>query len=151
MTPNETRLDPQKVAALTMLLSRLAVHYFRPDFTEGHAKLLIEDYVQDLAGCSVADVEHAIKVYRTTPAPNGKSKYFPDVATLLQIASQKAQERAARQTAQRALPDSRPSFWWLQDHWKPHWQESEIPAEHADAYRKWIARPRATGASAKFK
>jgi hypothetical protein len=49
------------------------------------------------------------------------------------------------------IDDDRPANWWLQDHWKPHWREDEIPPDEMPAYRKWIARPRATGASAKFR
>src|SRR3954466_2645273 len=46
---SNSRKDPQKTATIALLLSRLAVHFYRPDFTEGQARSMIGDMVGDLS------------------------------------------------------------------------------------------------------
>lgn len=124
------------------MLSKLAQHYYRPDFTDAQARTLIEDYLHDLMEFDLEEVEFAIATYRTSD-----ERFFPRSGQLRKIIATRAAERAATaRICDRPLPDSRPHFWWLQDHWKPSWKESEIPEEHRSAYEKRKARPRPTGA-----
>jgi hypothetical protein len=75
------RMEAQSRATVTMLLSRLAIHYYRPDFTEGQAKCLIQDMLEDLDTFSVREVELAIKTYRQ----NAENRFFPRGADLRKI------------------------------------------------------------------
>ena len=124
------------------MLSKLAVHYYRPDFNEGQARSLIADMVQDLSEFSVGEIEAAIAAYRQAPPPPGKQKYFPDSGALRQLA---AAERRHRQEVSERAPlcnfDSRPCAWWYQpkNRWKPHWREEDIPDDKREAYDRWIA------------
>lgn len=109
-----------------MMLSKLAMHYYRPDFTQAQAKLLIADYVRDLAPYALGDVQTAMDEYRRAP----DSKFFPAVGELLRRCEAAVKERLARTKPQRPLPtESRPIMWWRlpRELWKPHWRESEIP------------------------
>lgn len=119
-----------------MLLSRLAIHYYRPDFTEGQAKLLIQDYVHDLADFAVCDVEAAIRDYRQQPT-KGKAKYFPDSAQLRELATENAKHRSKMSAPERKpYHQSRPNAWYLRPRaqWESHWHEDEIPAFYREHY-----------------
>lgn len=124
------------------MLGRLAIHYYRPDFTEGQAKLLIQDYLSDLCNYKPEAIRDAISEYRQDP----KSKYFPTVGQLVSILKAKQAEAAkwARydNDIRPEFGDSRPHFWWAQDRrlWKPHWRESEIPSEWREAHDRRKAR-----------
>lgn len=121
-----------------MALARMAIHFYRPDFTEQHAKLLIQDYVTDLSDLDTCDVETAIRTYRQAPPQPGKPKYFPDSATLRQLAVAAAKDRILMSRPLKPLTDSRPIMWWLrpQESWKPNWRESDIPQDEMATFQK---------------
>jgi len=138
-TPATMGMARQEKATVALLLSKLAVHYYRPDFTEGQARQLIGDMVEDLAEYRVDEIERAITAYRRQPPAPGKAKYFPDSGTLRNFANI---ERRERIEAEKAKPkrfecgESRPIMWWTlpANLWRSHWQESEIPVDHWDQY-----------------
>lgn len=115
---------------MATVLSRLAIHYYRPDFTEGQAKLLVEDMVEDLRQFGPTIVADACSEYRR----RRDSKFFPTSGVLRAIcneieqASAKSAREAARGSA-RPAQGFRPNFWWLQprEHWPPDWGERDVP------------------------
>lgn len=134
---------------MTALMS-LSVHYYRPDFTEGQARVLIRDMLEDLAEFTPEQVDAAIRSYRRDP----KSKFFPTSGQLIEKATQARKEQVEADKAARsrkAIPefgDSRPLMWWTQAPylWKPHWKEADIPAEWRDSFRRRLAAKRREGA-----
>lgn len=132
-SPTNSRKDPQKTATIALLLSRLAVHFYRPDFTEAQAKSMISDMVGDLADLAVCDIEKAIEAYRKTAFPMGKFKPFPDSGTLRKLAADELKRRAElgmRGRKRTEWDPPRANMWWVQDRplWQPHWRETEVPA-----------------------
>lgn len=121
------------------MLLRLAISYYRPNFTEGQAKLLVKDMVNDLDRYHVSEIEVAIQKYRRDAA----NKYFPRSGQLIELieADRKDRRAAVRETHKRdcipagpdgiAYPDGkyRPLMWWhlSKQLWKPHWREAEVP------------------------
>ena len=71
--------DDRKMKAA--ILSKLALHFWRPDFTSAQAGMLIGDYLEDLKWYAPTAVEHACKVYRRKP----DSRFFPTSGQLLGI------------------------------------------------------------------
>lgn len=63
----------QKDEAILLLLARLALLYWRPDFTPGQAKQLYVQYLEDLRDFAFSDVSEAIQKYRRNP----ENKFFP--------------------------------------------------------------------------
>lgn len=140
---SETKSDPQKNATIAVLLAKLAVHYYRPNFTENQAKSLIGDLVEDICEFSVAQIEVAIRQYRQAAS----SKYFPTSGQLREIlfANKKhADEMATKWVGSEGKPlvpqfgESRPHFWWMKPRqlWQVHWREDEIPEEHAAMFQR---------------
>lgn len=133
---------------MTALMS-LSVHYYRPDFTEGQARVLIRDMLEDLAEFTPEQVDAAIRAYRRDP----KSKFFPTSGQLREKAAEcrKEQIENARTSGKRkAIPefgDSRPILWWTQMPylWRPHWKEADIPEEWRDSFRHRLALKRKSG------
>jgi hypothetical protein len=120
---------------VTTALMGLSVHYYRPDFTEGQARVLIRDMLEDLGEFTASQVNNAIRSYRQDP----KSKYFPTSGQLRELASgARREERLACDTKPVRLEfgDSRPLKWWCQSQkmWQRHWREDEIPQEHKAQY-----------------
>ena len=117
-------------ATVVLMLSKLAVHYYRPDFTEGQARSLIADMVVDLSEFTLGEVEAAIVAYRQQAPSPGKAKYFPDSGTLRQLASAERKHRREVQAAPvRALFPGRPLMWWMRSKrlWHPTWLENDVP------------------------
>jgi hypothetical protein len=148
-----SRPEPQKASVIAVLLSRLAVHFYRPDFTENQAKSLILDMVEDLGEFAVCDVETAIREYRRDP----EARFFPRSGELCKRCYQaryereQADKRAAttpeppgehHPVAQRGpeFGEFRPLMWWglPKALWKPHWRDEEIP----DEWRAVVAQRR---------
>lgn len=129
------------------MLSKLAVHFYQADFTEGMAISRIKDMVGDLAEFAIPDIEKAIENYRRMPFPPGKFKPFPDSGTLRQLASVERSHKAELEKRgpgriQPQFGESRPNMWWLQDRrlWRSHWREQEAPfgekvRDHDGSYR----------------
>jgi hypothetical protein len=80
-TPAEIEAASAKDAAILVLLGKLAVHYWRPDFTPGQARQLYADYVDDLREYALSDINDAMVKYRR----NAESKFFPTSGQLVGI------------------------------------------------------------------
>lgn len=98
--------------------------------------MLFADFVEDLTEFTVEEIETACRLYRQ----DGTKQFFPKPGELRSVA---LKERSDRIAIERLGPpiknfDSRPIMWWMRrrEAWKPHWRESEIPAEEFPAYRK---------------
>jgi hypothetical protein len=122
------KIDRQKAEQLSTLLRRLAIPYYRPDFTEQQATALIADYILDLAEFAICDVEEAARVYRKDP----KSEFFPKPGVLCKLASDARKERNARsdrKPMKLEFGEARPLMWWTQpvQLWRSNWRESETP------------------------
>ena len=136
--------DRQKRAQIILMLSRLAIHYYRNDFSEAQARLLIEDLVNDIVHCTIYDIEKAIQSHRRDP----RARFFPTSGQILgQI--EKARKDAVEAQRVRETPkvkpefgDSRPIMWWLQRKrfWKPHWRVEDIPEREREPYQRWLAK-----------
>lgn len=124
---SETTSDPQKAATIAVLLTRLAVHYYRPDFTEGQAKSLIRDMVEDLSAYGVSEIDQAIKDYRR----NGLNRFFPTSGQLLApILERRKELHQDAKISSKPLPnESRPLMWWMLPRklWKQNWREADAP------------------------
>ena len=78
-SPEERQAVASKDEAILVLLGQLALHYWRPDFSEGQARQLYTDYLDDLRPYSVADIDRAMKSYRR----NGDNKFYPTSGQLI--------------------------------------------------------------------
>ena len=60
---------PPKATAkdFAVCLGRLALHYWRPDFTAEQAKLLYQDFISDLAGVTAEELNEACGEWRRGP------------------------------------------------------------------------------------
>lgn len=130
--------DRQKAATIALLLSKLAVHYYRPDFTEAQAKSMISDMVSDLEEFPVHYIEAAIREYRRDP----NSRFFPTSGQLRKICSEHRKEENEARGKERIkfqFGEGRPLFWWLKPRaqWAKHWRENDIPL---DEVRRWHGR-----------
>lgn len=70
---NVTEARAQKDEAILVLLAKLALVYWRPDFTPAQAKQLYGQYLDDLRPFSFRDINDAIEKYRQNP----ESKFYP--------------------------------------------------------------------------
>lgn len=70
-------------------LSRLALHYWRPDFAPGDAAKLNADYLHDLQGVTAEELKEACREWRTDPL----NKFYPKVGELLELLGDKIAER----------------------------------------------------------
>ena len=70
-----------KDQTILCMLARLALHYWRPDFTPEQAKHLYADYVRDLRPYPITDIRDSIAAYRR----RHESKYYPTVGQLLVV------------------------------------------------------------------
>lgn len=70
---------------ISAILSKLALHYWRPDFTPAQVNLLMGDYLDDLEGKSPYDVDAACRQYRSNP----DNQYFPRTGQLLELMGEK--------------------------------------------------------------
>ena len=66
---------------IAAILARLSLHYWRPDFTTEQGKLVMDDYLMDLANFTPTEVERACMEYRRKPG----SEFFPKISQLLEI------------------------------------------------------------------
>lgn len=123
---------------ITTRLAALAPVYYRPDFGEAQAKALFSAFVEDLCDFAVCDLEEAIRGYRR----DARNKFFPTPAQIRTLAQAAYKDRldADEYRSRPAPKESRPQMWWLLSRWKPDWHESDIPAEHVEAYRARRAR-----------
>lgn len=73
MTEAEQAAAAQKDDAILAVLAKLAMIYWRPDFTPGQAKHLYAQYLDDLREFAFADIVEAAQKYRRDAA----NKFFP--------------------------------------------------------------------------
>lgn len=69
----------RKEKAVVAILGKLALHYWRPDFTPEQSKQLYLDYVEDLMPYAVVAIGEAAKEWRRNPA----NKFFPKSGELI--------------------------------------------------------------------
>lgn len=69
----EREVRVQKDEAILVLLGKLALVYWRPDFTPGQAKQLYSQYLDDLRVFAFKDIAEAVEKYRQ----DGENKFFP--------------------------------------------------------------------------
>ena len=141
-------LTQQQKATVALQLSRLAIHYYRPDFTESQAKSLVADMVEDLSEFRPDEIENAIRDWRRDP----EKRFFPRAAELAQIVRAIRKQRRETGDGTRAVPEfgeARPFGWEYtpRQFWKPHWRVSDLdsardPTRRA-RYDGWIARKEA--------
>jgi len=119
----------------------LAVHYYRPDFTEGQAKSLIRDMVEDLSMFTLGEIDASIKAYRR----DGANRFFPTSGQLRTPILQASAERAKdSRISDKALPsETRPIMWWMLPRkcWNADWREQDAPDgalvyDHATGQRR---------------
>jgi hypothetical protein len=65
---------------IVAMLAKLALQYWRPDFSPEQAKHLYSDYLDDLRGFSIKALADAIKKYRT----DGANKFFPTSGQIIE-------------------------------------------------------------------
>lgn len=80
-TQSEIEAADAKDQAILVLLGKLAVHYWRPDFGPGQARQLYADYVHDLRDYAFSDINDAIVKYRR----DQNAKFYPTVGQLVGI------------------------------------------------------------------
>ena len=87
-------------------LIRLGSHYWTPDFTRAQANSLLADYLEDLAHCTITQLEVACREWRRGAA----NTRFPRSAELVRAVFG-APERPARHYTWKGLPEpsERPS------------------------------------------
>lgn len=64
----------------------MSLHYWRPDYTPEQARLVIEDYLDDLADFLPSEIERACMTFRRNP----ENKFFPKSGELLGILNAKS-------------------------------------------------------------
>jgi len=72
-TDAEVEAKIQKDEAILVLLGKLALVYWRPDFSPGQAKQLYSQYLDDLRPFAFADIAEAVTAYRQNP----ENKFYP--------------------------------------------------------------------------
>jgi hypothetical protein len=119
------------------ILLRLGSHFWPNDFTPSQAKQFLADYLEDLAGAPVAEVDIVCRNWRR----NAAHKHFPRCGELLKALRDNQRDLApdritrpefgARITESngRETWESRPCMWWMRPKqlWRPDWKESEVP------------------------
>jgi hypothetical protein len=139
LAPTMTNAEKQRLIAM---LASLSSHFWTPDFTPAQAAARFKDYCEDLGGCTIQEVEIAIRDYRLRPKIPGKMKPFPGADDLLElvIANRKHRAELDRIGKPVAVRQYRPLMWWHKplDHWNADWREHEVPAGE-------LVRDRVTG------
>lgn len=98
-TLQQETISPRKQVAA--LLARLSFHYWRPDYSPEQARMVMEDYLDDLAGYTPTQVEWACIQYRKS----SDSKFFPHSGELLGLMGHgKYEEPRSRLPTFRAPP-----------------------------------------------
>jgi hypothetical protein len=129
----------------------LAVHFYRPDFSEGMARVLIRDMLEDLHEFTTPQVQEACRQWRR----DANSKFFPTIGQLRKLASEaRTEERHAAEHMARGgrkfeFGDPRPFGWEYQRKrfWKPHWRVSDLDKagdpDRRARYDRWLERVKA--------
>ena len=88
-------LERERDKRVVALLGRLALHYYRPDFTEKQAMLLIADMLDDLRDFSIPQIETACRAWRKKP----EATYFPKSGQLIGLMKESLEASIARRRA----------------------------------------------------
>lgn len=124
--PQEDNRNGQIVA----LLVKLNSHFPQSKLNEQQAKHKALDFLEDLKEYTVAEIDNAIRDYRTNP----ESEYFPTPGKLLKILAankvHRAQVLAIGKPAAFEFGEGRPLKWWYRpkSSWNDTWREHEVPA-----------------------
>lgn len=78
--PQENLTRGTKTEAVSAILSRLALHYWRPDFDQGQFRNLLGDFLDDLKAYQPAQISAACDAYRRSG-----EKFFPTPGQLLKF------------------------------------------------------------------
>lgn len=71
-------------------LGKLALHFWRPDFTPEQAKQMYGDFVADLAGITAEELAEACRAWRLNPA----NSFFPTPGKLRELLKDNIAERS---------------------------------------------------------
>lgn len=77
-SPVERVVEQQKDDAILTLLAKLALHYWRPDFTAAQARQLYSEYLEDLREYAFDDIAESMENFRR----NGENRFFPTCGQL---------------------------------------------------------------------
>ncbi len=80
MTETERTVSKQKDDAILILLGKLALNYWRPDFTASQARELYSQYLEDLRPWPFQEIVSALKKYRQSG-----EKFFPTSGQLVRL------------------------------------------------------------------
>lgn len=73
-------------------LGKLALHYWRPDFTPDQAKLMYGDFITDLDGVTAQELADACQEWRLDPL----NKFFPTPGMLRELCLDRLNDRRRR-------------------------------------------------------
>lgn len=72
---------PTERKQIAAILAKLALHYWRPNYSPEQARMVMEDYLNHLRGITPAQVQQACDDYIRKPT----SKFFPQIGELLEL------------------------------------------------------------------
>lgn len=75
-------------------LGKLALHFWRPDFTPDQAKLMYRDFVHDLDGVTAQELAGACEAWRT----DSRNSFYPTPGKLLDLVKDALGDRARART-----------------------------------------------------
>lgn len=81
LAPAKATAIKAKDEAILVLLAKLALHYWRPDFLPSQAKQLYADYCEDLREFPLSEIASAIKKYRRDTT----RRFYPSSGELIGI------------------------------------------------------------------
>lgn len=79
------------VADFVAQLGRLSLHYWRPEYSVGQARLLYDDFARDLADTTPFELESGCRAWRM----NAKNRFFPTPGQLREAMSREVGLRVA--------------------------------------------------------
>lgn len=118
------------------------------------ARLLISDYLEDLAEFTIEQLQRAVVDYRR----DGKNKFFPKIGELRDLISppRETQWHPPGYTGRKAMlefGDPRPLCWEMRPRrlWAKHWRVEDLDLardpDRKARYLKWVAAMAAKGES----
>lgn len=109
---------------ISAILSKLALHYWRPGFSPSQVKLLLGDFLNDLQGYSAKDIAWACATYRQNP----ENQFYPTSGQLLGILRK-------YETSGPSLPTYKPPQ--IEQRYGKLKPVAEILREHGFSTAKW--------------
>lgn len=74
---------------MAAILARLALHYVRPDFNQTHVDLIVDDFMDELAGANLEMIRDAARCWLREP----DNRFFPTPGGLLQYCEADIRQR----------------------------------------------------------